>query len=105
MGKKKILSETKRGKLYGWFLAIVGTLLVCWVIYGIVAEFTYFNISEPLRSALLSGEVERVYPPSTLILMLLMWLLGAAVGAGVLYSGIKRIKKPAFESLQLLHRS
>ncbi len=83
-----------KGKLYHWFPIIAGALLICWVIYSIIAEFTYLNQPEPLRSALLSGEAEIVHPLSTLIMKWLMWLLWTAIGAGAIYSGIKGIRKP-----------
>jgi len=79
-------------KLFGWFLTIAGVLLICWVIYGIAAEFTYFNAPEPLRSALISGETEIIYPTSTLILLSLGYLFETAIGVGMLCSGIRRIK-------------
>jgi hypothetical protein len=89
------LRKAGKRKIYGWFLAVAGALLICWVIYRIVGEFTYFNVSEPLRSALISGEAARVYPTSTLILLPLGYLFEVAIGAAVLYSGFKRIRKPA----------
>lgn len=87
------LSKTRKGKLYGWLLTIAGALLICWTIYSIVGEFNYFNVSEPLRSALISGEAARVYPTSTLILLSLGYLFEIVIGAGVLYAGIKRLRK------------
>ena len=85
--------KDKKTITLSWLMVIAGALLIIWAGYTILNEFTHFAEPEPLRSELRSGKIGRFYPTSTLIMIWGAWIVWTGIGAGVLYSGIKRIKR------------